>query len=78
VRLVADERGSNRAATGRVSDDDVRILAGMASGRVPEAVARDVGISERTLRRRLRRICDDLEVKTPIEAVIWAVRHGLI
>lgn len=63
---------------GRLSGDDVRILAGLATGRGPEAVARDLGISERTLRRRLRGVCDTLEVKTPIEAVIWAVRRGLI
>jgi DNA-binding NarL/FixJ family response regulator len=62
----------------RLSDDDLRILAGMASGRAPEAVAREVDVSERTLRRRLRRICDALGVKTPIEAVIWAVRNGLV
>ena len=62
----------------RMSDDDLRILAGLAAGRGPDSVARELGISERTLRRRLRRVCDDLGVKTPIEAVIWAVRSGLI
>ena len=73
---MADQKPSIPAP--RLSDDDVRILAGLASGRGPETVARDIGISDRTLRRRLRRICDDLGVKTSIEAVIWAVRNGLI
>lgn len=62
----------------RLSDDDVRILAGLAAGRGTDALARDLGISERTLRRRVRGVCDDLEVRTPIEAVVWAVRQGLI
>jgi DNA-binding NarL/FixJ family response regulator len=70
---MTDERASSR-----ISGDDVRILAGLAAGRAPETVARELGISERTLRRRLRRVCDVLAVKTPIEAVIWAVRNGLI
>jgi DNA-binding NarL/FixJ family response regulator len=75
---MADKRTSGRTRPSPLSDDDVRILAAMASGRVPEAVAREAEISERTLRRRLRRICDELGVKTPIEAVIWAVRNGLV
>jgi DNA-binding NarL/FixJ family response regulator len=61
-----------------LSEDDLRLLGLLASGRAPEAIARELEISERTLRRRLRHVCDLLGVRTPIEAVVWAVRSALI
>lgn len=71
--------GSRVSPSGaRLSDGDVRILGALAGGRPPEAIARELGMSERTLRRRVRGVCDALEVKTSIEAVVWAVRRDLI
>jgi DNA-binding NarL/FixJ family response regulator len=63
---------------GLLSEEDIDVLAALAAGRGLESIARDLRISDRTLRRRLRRVCDALDVRTPIEAVIWAVRTGLI
>jgi DNA-binding NarL/FixJ family response regulator len=66
------------AQDGRLSEQDLHILALLASGRSPELIARELGVSDRTVRRRLRHVCDALEVGTPIEAVVWAVRRKLI
>ncbi|WP_443079159.1 helix-turn-helix transcriptional regulator [Streptomyces sp. NBC_01498] len=41
-------------------------------------VARRMGMSDRTLRRKLRAICDRVDVETPIEAVVWAVRRRIV
>ncbi|PXY32609.1 helix-turn-helix transcriptional regulator [Prauserella muralis] len=50
----------------------------LASGLPIEAIARRLGLSERTVRRRMRAVCDQLGFRTPIEAVVWAARQGLV
>jgi DNA-binding NarL/FixJ family response regulator len=37
-----------------------------------------MALNERTVRRRLSRLCERLGVATPMQAVVWAVRHGVI
>ncbi|YCK33638.1 hypothetical protein ACNF49_05950 [Actinomadura sp. ATCC 39365] len=43
-----------------------------------DRVGRRLDISGRTVRRRLRGICDRIGVATAIEAVAWAARRQLI
>ncbi|MFT4084528.1 MAG: LuxR C-terminal-related transcriptional regulator [Nocardioides sp.] len=62
----------------RPSADDLDILRRLAAGETVEAVSRHVGLSERTVRRRLRNLADGIGVDTTIEAVVYAVRRGLI
>jgi DNA-binding NarL/FixJ family response regulator len=61
-----------------LSEDDVALLALLARGLSLDAVARRLEMSERTVRRRTRTICDRLGVTTPIEAVVWAARRHLV
>ncbi|MCX4882357.1 LuxR C-terminal-related transcriptional regulator [Streptomyces sp. NBC_00847] len=56
----------------------VQVLSLISQGCTMGQVARRLDISDRTLRRRLRVICTNVAVETPIEAVVWAVRRGLI
>src|SRR6266700_4134465 len=48
----------------RLNDDEVKLLAQIASGVTADVAARKLELSARTLRRRLRTICDRLEVNT--------------
>lgn len=64
--------------TGRIGRQELRLLAIMASGVPLHSIARRIGVSDRTVRRRIRRVCDALDVHTPIEAVAWAARRRLI
>ena len=57
---------------------DVELLRLLGDGLSVDQVARRCGSSERTVRRRCRTICDQLGVQTPIQAVVWAARRGLL
>lgn len=61
-----------------MSAGELKILALIAEGLPLTSVAARMGMSPRTLRRRVRRICDRLGVAHPIQAVVWAVRRALI
>ncbi|MEU8299885.1 LuxR C-terminal-related transcriptional regulator [Micromonospora sp. NPDC048909] len=61
-----------------LGEADLRLLRLLATGLPLETVARRTALSERTVRRRVRAICDRLGVTTPIEAVVWAARRGML
>ena len=59
-------------------DDDLELLRLLAEGLTTGTVARRQGVSERTLRRRLRSLADEIGVDSTIEVVVQAVRDRLI
>ncbi|MFI2650977.1 MULTISPECIES: helix-turn-helix domain-containing protein [Micromonospora] len=61
-----------------LDEEDLRLLRLLAAGLPLETVARQLGLSERTVRRRIRAVCDRLGVNAPIQAVVWAVRRGML
>ena len=78
VSLPASPTSQSNGRQPRLSRDDLRLLGIIATGIPLMSVAERSGISDRTVRRRMRVICDVLGVKTPIEAVAWAARFRLI
>ena len=73
-------------ATFSFVDDDERdpttqerdMMRLLAAGLNAESVARQLSISERTLRRRMRYLCVRFGVNSPMEAIVTAVRRGWI
>jgi DNA-binding NarL/FixJ family response regulator len=61
-----------------LDDDDLILLRLLARGLPVGAVARRLGTSDRTIRRRTRGICDRLGVPAPISAAVWAAQRGLL
>jgi DNA-binding NarL/FixJ family response regulator len=69
---------ARRVPPREVSHDDLQLLRLLATGLPVDAVARRLELSERTVRRRTRLICDRLGFSTAIEAIVWAARRGLV
>ncbi len=72
---------NNRHVNGNdflLTAEDLAMLRLIAEGLPLASIARRMQMSPRTVRRRLRNICDRLGVVHPIQAVVWAARHGLI
>jgi DNA-binding CsgD family transcriptional regulator len=62
----------------RLDQEDLRLLALLAEGMPVSSVARRVAMSDRTIRRRIRAICEQLGVKATVQAIVWAARRGLV
>lgn len=74
----ADETLGEAGDAGTLDADQLALLGLMAGGAPMVVVAKQLSISERTLRRRVQVLCDQLGVETSIEAVVVAVRRGWI
>ena len=61
----------------RLSADEVAVLRLLAEGEALVIVSRRLGMSERTVRRKVRNACTKLDCGSTIEAVVWAVRNEL-
>jgi DNA-binding NarL/FixJ family response regulator len=58
--------------------DDIEVLTLLAEGLPLSTIGRRLHLSERSIRRRLRLICDRLGCRSSIQAVVWAARRGLV
>lgn len=71
--------GSDSAgADGTLEQDELRALLLLAEGRTESQAARELAISEATLRRLVRRARDLLGANSTIHAVYLAAKRGLI
>lgn len=58
--------------------EEIEVLTLLAEGLPLSSVGRRLHLSERSVRRRVRVICDRLGCRSPIQAVVWAARRGLV
>lgn len=73
---VADSDNPKTETT--LEQDELRALRLLAEGRTESQAARELAISEATLRRLLRRARQGLEANSTIHAVYLAAKRGLI
>ena len=60
------------------SVDDLLLLSLFAEGTCIAGIARRLDLSERTIRRRSRELCDRIGAHATIQVVAWAARRRLI
>lgn len=70
--------GDPAAAPSPLSAEDQRVVSMLAAGMSDEAIARQLGVSARTARRRVQRLLHRLHAATPFQAGIAAARGGHI
>jgi DNA-binding NarL/FixJ family response regulator len=61
-----------------LTDREVEVLRLLATGASRRAVAAQLSVSEHTVRHHLEHIYTKLDVRTRVEATLFAVEHGLI
>ena len=61
-----------------LSPDDVDLLRLLAEGLPMATIARRLQLSDRTVRRRVRSICDRIGVNAPVQAIVWAAQRELL
>ena len=61
-----------------LDDQELELVRMIADGLVLDAIARRLSVSERTLRRRIRALCDRVGVDTPVQLAVLAARSGVI
>jgi DNA-binding NarL/FixJ family response regulator len=61
-----------------LDEQELEILRLLADGLVLDTIARRMSLSERTLRRRIRSLCDRFGVDAPVQVVVIAARNGLL
>src|SRR4051794_6409697 len=61
-----------------LTDEEVAVLRLVAEGLPIDSVAARLGMSPRTVRRRMHDVCEHLGVSSTIQAVVWAAHRGLV
>lgn len=78
LSVAAVGSASAKSSLGRLSSRELHVLRHVAVGLSNKQVARRLGISEKTVRNHLTRIFSKLGVMTRTEAVVAAIRAGVL
>jgi DNA-binding NarL/FixJ family response regulator len=69
---------SNTELTPSLTDREIEVIKALAQGKSNKEIARDLDISEKTVRNHASNIYKKLHIFDRTQAVIYAVRHGLV
>jgi DNA-binding NarL/FixJ family response regulator len=78
ILAVAPKKGSGRRARSLLSRRELHVLRQVAGGLSNKQIARHLGISEKTVRNHLSRAFNKLGATNRTEAVLSAIRRGLV
>jgi DNA-binding CsgD family transcriptional regulator len=62
----------------RLTAREAEVLRCLASGRTARAIGRELGVSELTIRKHLENVYAKLDVHDRLDAVLAAIRTGII
>ncbi|MFC4588808.1 TrmB family transcriptional regulator [Sphaerisporangium corydalis] len=75
---VPEPAGGGEQEWAELDPEDQRLLTLLSAGLKDDAIARQLGTSPRSLRRRLRHLLDELNAETRFQAGAQASRRGLV
>jgi DNA-binding NarL/FixJ family response regulator len=79
VEQLAAEDGEGAPERGEhLTPREREVLALLARGRANKVIARDLGVSERTVKTHVSNILGKLDLTDRTQAAVYAVRHGIV
>ena len=79
VEQLAAEQEDGQADRGEhLTRREREVLALLARGRANKVIARDLGVSERTVKTHVSNILGKLNLTDRTQAAVYAVRHGIV
>jgi DNA-binding NarL/FixJ family response regulator len=76
--LLAFEEADSEPSAPQLTERELEVITALAHGRVNKQIARDLDISEKTVRNHISNIYKKLHVYDRTQAVLYAIREGLI
>jgi NarL family two-component system response regulator LiaR len=77
--LAFEEAGEKEEpAAPKLTDREMQIITSLSRGRANKEIARDLSISEKTVRNHVSNIYKKLHVYDRTQAVLYAIREGLV
>ena len=78
VEQLAAEDGEGAPRGEQLTPREREVLALLARGRANKVIARDLGVSERTVKTHVSNILGKLNLTDRTQAAVYAVRHGIV
>ncbi|MDH3944627.1 MAG: response regulator transcription factor [Anaerolineae bacterium] len=76
-RVREASRKATEEAFATLTDQEIRILALISDGKTNKEIAKDIFLSEKTVRNYVSSILSKLNLKTRAEAAVYAVKHNI-
>jgi len=77
-KLVADMQHSRPVNHESLSDREFQVLCSIASGKQPMDIAKDLGLSIKTVSTYRSRIMEKIQLKNNAELIRYAIQNGLV
>jgi two-component system, NarL family, response regulator LiaR len=77
-QLAAEDGGAAAERREHLTPREREVLALLARGRPNKVIARDLGVSERTVKTHVSNILAKLNLTDRTQAAVYAVRHGIV
>lgn len=77
-RRLTQSRSDPARASDRLSARELAVLRQIALGQANKEIARNLGISQRTVEGHLHNIFEKFRVSSRTEAVVYAANHGIV